>query len=533
MENFHGFVVSNVIVKTETSKIMESIAHQLNSQLMIFDFSITEDIRTLVLSFDKPQKKEYLEALFPNSNTTPIPEFEKRVTRFETIYLTNIPTEFEDSSKLQSMVQKFGDISTFIFAKAFCIISMKSDFQTTCLARFLPHIFFETGRFDVYLDADQMPVIHISPIPAAYSEEEAVELIKSEGSIVKSYVQPGHNSDFYALNVLMKDNEEAYNVIDQLNYTLVDDTELVFTHFKKRDDIEAMKKWELRVSGLKPGITTSELNQFFSKYGRVFTITIVKQPFFAKVQFDEESSAMAAYDDFAKEDAELNVAYASQKSYLTIFVQNIPCFYSDEQIKNLFPTAISIQANKNKIDRSLPLSVVLKFASEKDGEEALQKGNSTYVRDLRLFCVPFIQKDRQALEKVGVKANPEATIFISNLKYYVKYEQIVELCANFGKLERVTLLKKKGRRDASAIVQFSDKKAAEQAIEEISEFDMDGWVPEAQQYEDKEVARAKAIAKSIREQKARRYQQHSQPTQNKEENKDDKDNDDDDDDDDQ
>ena len=505
MENFYGFVVRNVTLKKEKNKVIEEVAKELNSQLTIFDFNISEDNRTYAIAFEKPQKTQYIESLFPQTYIIPIPDYEKRVSRNDTIYITNIPTEFEDLTSMQKLIQTFGDVvGSIVHAKAFCFLKMKTDFQATCLARFLPEILFQTGKFDIYLNSNDMPIIHISPISSDFTEEEFLELIKGEAPVVKSYYQPGPNADFYSLNVLMRNNDEAYATIDALNYSKIGDTDIILTHFKKREDIEEMKKWELRVSGLKPNITLLELNQFFSKYGRVFSISLMKQPFFARVTFENEEDARSVYNEFATTESQMNVSYSSQKSYLTIFVQNFPFYYKHDQIKEIFPNAVGIQINPNKFDRKLPPSVVLSFASEKEGEEALQKGNATYVRDLRLFCLPFIQKDRQPFEKVGIKANPESTIYISNLKYIVTYEDIVELCSQFGKLERVTLLKKKGRRDAAAVVQFTDKKAAEKAIEDISEFEMDGLRPEASFYVDpevkkhEEILRARELAKGIK-----------------------------------
>ena len=56
----------------------------------------------------------------------------------------------------------------------------------------------------------------------------------------------------------------------------------------------------------------------------------------------------------------------------------------------------------------------LNFANENEGKEALEKGNQTFVRDLKLFCMPFMQ-DHQSLQSTGIKSKPDSTIFISNL----------------------------------------------------------------------------------------------------------------------
>ena len=497
MESFTGFVVSDVTLRKPKEKIIDQIAKELNSQLAIFEFQITQNRRTFAITFDKPQKLEQIQQLFPTNDCKSIPKYEQRVTKYQPIYITNFPLEFKEKEKFTKLIEIFGDAQSIIFSKGFSIVQMKKDYYSTCLARFLPEIQFETGKFDVYLNSDDIPLVHISPIPIKFTQEEVIELIEQLYPVVMSEVQPNVTPESYSMNVLLESNDNAYDLIDQLNFMKIEETEVLFTHFKKREDIEEMKKWELRVTGLKPSVTCHDLNMFFSQFGRVFSVKLNYRPFFAIITFESQEDAQSAVDKFAIKDGDLNVSYMRDKSYQTIFVQHFPFYYKDQDIKKIFPTATSIRIQPNKI-RGMPPTVILNFASEQIGEEALKKGNQTFVRDLRLFCVPYISKDRQYLETVGIKAKPDSTIFVRNLKYTCTFENVVKLCSAFGQMERVTLLVKKGRQDSAAIVQFTNPKAAETAIERIEEFEIDGFVPHAEKYVDPKVKRAMELQQTMK-----------------------------------
>ena len=174
MESFTGFVVSDVTLRKPKEKIIDQIAKELNSQLAIFEFQITQNRRTFAITFDKPQKLEQIQQLFPTNDCKSIPKYEQRVTKYQPIYITNFPLEFKEKEKFTKLIEIFGDAQSIIFSKGFSIVQMKKDYYSTCLARFLPEIQFETGKFDVYLNSDDIPLVHISPIPIKFTEGNTI-----------------------------------------------------------------------------------------------------------------------------------------------------------------------------------------------------------------------------------------------------------------------------------------------------------------------------------------------------------------------
>lgn len=500
MDSYYGFVINEVHLKKDADKIVEEVAQTLHSKLTIFDFQISEDTRSLALAFEKPQKTRDIECLFPEAIVSAVYEFENRISRNDILFITSIPDEFETRIEFEKVVNQFSQsgLPKITAAKGIYFLQMTRDFDATCLGRLLPEICFNTGRFRVDLKSSDVPLIHIKSIPSVVSPEDMVSFIEEERHVKKYYVQPKDDVS-YSMNVLFENNEDTYAVIESLNYSSISSetqNELLMTHFKMKEEIDKMKEWELTVKGIKPDTKCYDISQFFQKYGHVFSVFISKKPVYARVVFEEKKDAQAARDDFAKPDSDLEVTFPTDKSYRTVFVQNIPYKYKEEDVRKLFPDAVTITIKPSKYAKGLPPTVILTFKTEEDGELAVRLGNKQYVRKLRLFCVPYIGKDRSALEKVGIKANPPCTLFVGNIKSNATYEEIVQLLGNFGKMERVTVQKEKRRRDAAAIVQYANKKSAEAALKGLDEFIMDGMRPEPKMYVDPQVRAAEAAKKA-------------------------------------
>lgn len=511
-----AFVINHIKSKKLTEdRIRLEFAEQLQVKDMItYEIQLKENDRSFALIFKQRQSLEDMCSLFPHTRIFGLEYFNTyKISKRTTHFVTHTPQKYDDKEEFKKLASKFGEVKKLITTKGVHIVQFEDNNASTAFYHLFPLIDFEGGvHAKVCSNCFDVPLVHISNIPAGLEISQLQEYLENEAHVVRIFEQPSYNDDSsYSVNVLFEDNNQANHVIDELNYSRVSDQLLLFTHFAMKDEIEKIKDWELRVSGLPETMDCNELNARFSQFGRVFSVFINKKPVFGRVDFILQKDAMAAAAFFSNPESHesLQVVYSAENSFLTVFVYNLPFDITKRELAELFPEASERRVFPNK-ERGFPPTVVLYFDNEESGRQAVERGSAHFERGLRLFCIPFISRERLELEKERRRdEGVGASIYITNLRFRTEYEDVVDMCAEFGTLERVSLKRRNGRHDAVAIVQFTGPEAMQACLDHIGEFEIDGWVPKAEVYDpekprDSEKPERKKLPKSRGEANAQR-----------------------------
>lgn len=474
MESFEAFIINNWAAEN-LDIIASDLLTRTGSKVSTYQINLSADDSATILVFEFKQQLREIEAVFPGFNITPVRNFE-RVLRTTTIYLGNIPDGLSPTS-VQEIVRVFGKTTSYVASSYLPFFTMSRDFESTCVARILPVLQFKSGKFNVYTDYKDIPIVHLGQISTKITEEDIVNYISEVCPVVKSYVQPKDDKVF-SLNVLLNTIEDARKVIKELNFSKMQGEEILFTPYIPSDLLERMKAWQLKVENLPPGTECRQLYDFFERYGQVFSVNIksdTEKPF-AFVLFEQEEAAKAAIDD----SKELQISYTRAIDFKNVFVSYLPYNISERRIREVFPKAVTVEINQNPKSNWSPAHVTLTFNTAEEGEEAVRIGNETFIRGVRLHCTPRIPKDMRQKITFGVKDNESCTLFIKNLPSDINFEELAGFCKEFGTVDRLTV--KNGPIFSTAIVQFSSEDIAKTAYEEIPEFKIVGKRPQVEYY---------------------------------------------------
>lgn len=467
MEQYQAYVVNGVVSDLSLDDIAKNVSIATQNKVSSFQFDTTPSSRSLAFVFENKITLKAMKEQFPEAKVYPVVEFDDHVSRNTVIYLTNFP-EGVTTIGIQQIVKSFGETVSYGQLNYMHFFMMQRDYHATCIARILPYVEFQNGHFKVYLDYKQIPIIHVSQISKEFKEEDVIERIKSVKPVLKYYSKPKEDN-FFTLNVLFDTIEDSNAVIKALNFMEYGDDEVLLTPYVPHDVFEKMKSWQLKIDNLSIDVKCKKIYEHFIQYGPIFSVNIFKKgSCTAYILFMANESATKAKEN------EQNVTFVNATNYNMIYVSHLPHNVKQDEIKQLFPKAANIQINPNA-NRGFPPQVILSFENEEDGKLALEKGNQTFVRGIRLLCNPRISKENLLKQNQGVQDKPDRTIVIKNLEWDITFEEVAKLCAEFGTVDRLSV--KNGPTFSTAIAQYTEVEMAQKAIKEMVEYQMnDRWV---------------------------------------------------------
>jgi len=120
--------------------------------------------------------------------------------------------------------------------------------------------------------------------------------------------------------------------------------------------------------------------------------------------------------------------------------------------------------------RSKGFGIVV-FASEEDANNCIQDLNGKEIEGRNVNVK--LDERPGTLKKKGM---PTYKVFVGNLPWSIKWQDLKDICKEYGTVIRVDIAKKNGRSQGYGVVEFADKEAQETCIANVNEHELNGRV---------------------------------------------------------
>lgn len=384
------------------------------------------------------------------------------------VYITNFPRKFKDANLLDLLLSlpKSENYRPKIerlpcVFKVFFENSKKHlDFIKSIL-RFCPYLEFSTDNIVMFAETNclKIPVIHFIDLPPTISTiEYFIEILKNDlGDYVLYEENDRKDNQPISFNISYKTENEAWDIIDQLNFHPFEGEEIRVNHFIDTKFLQEMSTFNIKVTNYEGDFDSYDIYEKFSKFGSIYSIynsnpLIDESESTKKYPYQPNSSSNPTKDYFCIQyylkqnaiDAVKQAAAELNMQNLTltmkdvgIVVYNFKMDITEDEVNKIFPNTSKIVIKKSKDRNSRPY-VFVNFFQQEDLEKAQNICKETYSDGLRLMCVPqTMSRDQAFLErrKEEEKCQRSNTIFIQKIPENVFAEAVIQQCKRFGKID--------------------------------------------------------------------------------------------------
>lgn len=397
-------------------------------------------------------------------------EFEENCP--DVIYITNYPRKFtennlidlisalpySESSSYKPKIEKLPCVFKLFFDES---IAHKKWIQS--ILRFIPLIEFSSDEMIMSAETNclKVPVIHFLNLPPTINTiEYFIEISNNELGNYKLYEENERKDDQpLSFNVSYSTEEEAWDIIDSLNFRTFEEKEIRVNHFIDKKILQDMTSFNIKVTNYEGEFNSYEIYDKFSKFGSIYSIykkdllldknsssdeniskphnTMNSNPqddFFC-IQYYLKEDAIKAVNNAQNELQMKNLTLTTKGAGLVVY--NYKNHITEEAVRKDFPDATKVVIKKSKDINSRPY-VFINFICQEDCDKAKDKCKEIYSNHVRLMCVSqTLPKDKAFLErrKEEERCQKKNTIFIQKVPIGSCAEDVIQECAKFGDID--------------------------------------------------------------------------------------------------
>ncbi|OHT02041.1 hypothetical protein TRFO_30957 [Tritrichomonas foetus] len=288
---------------------------------------------------------------------------------------------------------------------------------------------------NICTDDRELPIILIreEEITKEIFEEAFVDVIKTDYDIDILHIWSNNNNDtvFFSVN----DNEQAWTIINSLNFGMYGDKSIQFSHFLSYSTQEEIKKWNLYVKDI-PEEDATLLNVFtLFKSNEKKIISIAEDPkhkncFYIQFLYEEDAKNVISEKDF-------------DVSFIGRSIMNVYNFEGDESdLRTYFGDDIEIY--KIEMKKGCRPFHSIRFNSQDELDEALEIGNTIVCNGIQLMCLEddsSVNK-KDAVNQASFKLQERNGVFIPGLGGVVTFNEAVDILSKFGELSNLQIIGK-------------------------------------------------------------------------------------------
>lgn len=301
-------------------------------------------------------------------------------------------------------------------------------------------------KFSMFLN-DRIPVVHITHIDKMIDEKVIEQMLRTyyrEKPFLAKYSdrRSVQNSLFYSMRFTYSDIDTCTKIIEQFNFTRIDDQE-IYVHFfiPHLRHLQSMKKWKLHVRNLPSVFTTRQLYYAFSnlkignsKLGEIYMAKYNQKSCSGSIQYYSEEVANLVEQKCAGAMIHGQQIEVFKKSTIAIynFCENISEYEIHDFFSEYNPISIEI-VNRNEMR---PV-VFISFKSEENAVDAMDLIERNNSNGMRLLPQKVVSKKKlkanQFADFENKKLDYNSSIVLTFPFHYTQLE-LIELCSRYGNL---------------------------------------------------------------------------------------------------
>lgn len=496
-------------------KAKASIHHEINQRVYLnhFCYDTNEDnpigdnflfYQSLDISLDSFLSKLELDKI-SEDDITKIDEFPENILiKVDTkcpdfIYIANYPKEFtiENMVELLSCLPDNASSSykprieklPCVF-KVFFLNSKDYQYWIESILSFIPHIHFATENITMTSEMNciEVPVIHFIDLPSYFTTIECfIEKMKDDLGDFKSYEENSQDrKKLLSVNISYQTNDEAWEIIDQMNFQQYEGKEIRVNHFIDVKFLKEMSRFNIKVTNYEGEFNSFDIYENFQQFGSIYSIynsnplideendvnneiqqtdlSNSNKDFFC-VQYYLKECAINAINNACEVLNMKNMTMTTKDAGIVIY--NFERDVTIEKVKEVFPSATKIVI-KNSTDKNSRPYVFVNFICQEDCDEASDMCSKIYRDHLRLMCVPQTLSKKNAFEerkKYEVNCQQKFTVFIQNVPPNIYVEEIIQKCSLFGDIDSAVLIEIKTKsKKRIAKISFNSDDAYQKAV---------------------------------------------------------------------
>lgn len=443
------------------------------------EISIPEDQITEVYDLDENTLKE-----FENKS-------------IDTIYVTNFPRNFT-SENLLELISNVPD-NSIISTKpkierlpcVFKILIEDNIEWIESILRYIPCIQFGADDISMIVETNciNVPVIHFMNLPQSFTTiEYFVEIMKNDLGDFQLFEQnETKDKKPLAFNISYKTNDEAWDIIDQLNFQPFEGKEIRVNHFIDIKFLQEMSKYNIKVTNYEGELNSFDIYENFQQFGSIYSIhnnnptndendeneipqKLNEENNFFCVQYYLKENAIEAVINASKAFNMKNLTLTTKEAGIVVY--NFANTITIEKVKSIFPCATKIVIKKSSDRNSRPF-VFINFICKEDCDDAISKCKNIYSDHLRLMCVPQTMTKVEAFkEKRRDEENCQKkfTVFINGIPKNIFAEDVIQKCSVFGDIDSAVFIDLKKKKSVAKI-SFSSEESFQKAVNSSICFD--------------------------------------------------------------
>lgn len=417
----------------------------------------------------------------------------------DVVYITNFPSKFTDNKLLQllSNLPNNKEYSLKI-ERLPCVFKISYEKASECsdwiksILRFCPHIKFDDENLILCAEINclKIPVIHFIDLPPTITTiEYFIEVLKNDLGDYKLYEENDRKSNQpLSFNISYQSEDEAWDIIDQLNFHPFEGKEIRVNHFIDTKFLQEMATFNIKVTNYEGELNSYDIYENFSQFGSIYSIynnnplidengsssqssyqpnsySNPQKDYFC-IQYYLKKSATDAISK-AKEVLNMDKLTITMKD-AGLVVYNFEKEVTEAVVREIFKKAIKIVIKQSKDRNSRPY-VFINFTFQDDCEEAKEICKNTYRKHLRLTCVPqTMTRDQAFLErkKEEERCQKRNTVFLQKIPDNIFAEDVIQECGKFGDMDSVVfiVINNNKMHKRLAKVSFHDEKSFNNAL---------------------------------------------------------------------
>lgn len=343
------------------------------------------------------------------------------------IYLFNLPEAINHSHSVQALINIFDENATIKHPPGLFVVSPSNEENSILLQTFLPDIDFgnDSHLNMVVDDAYQVPYLLIQNLPVGTTKDKLIQFFYTNDFQVNFLeIIPNTKLNNMTAEVIFPSNQIADQFTEKMNYTQYETNTIFIRHYLSPKQLEEMKKWRIKALGIKRNMSLREVNEIFSKYGEIFSITI------------RDATGVIEYRDFqSAEKAILGPPKGFTLSYLVMenakmICLNMPINTTEADITKIFPNAFGIKIISSKYEGVRPIIHII-FKSKDEMKSAIETGNKISADGMRLICLRF-NEFHSKIGEIQASMTKNNSVFVINLPQGFLVENIVQILKQYG-----------------------------------------------------------------------------------------------------